>query len=81
MGQQKAEDCVPQQGKLRTKATICEPQRVPPRQVLQSGVQGRLSVYRHHMRDAGVAFEGTPAGPEDCVAQKQTPRAIDQDRQ
>ena len=30
---------------------------------------------------AGVAIEGTSAGPEDCFAQKQTPRARDQDRQ
>ena len=72
MGQQEAEYCVPRQGILGTEATICEPQRVPTRQVQQSGVQGRLSVYRHHMRDAEVAFEGTPARPEDCVAQKQT---------
>ena len=43
-------------------------------QVLQSGVQERLSVYRQQMRIAGVAFEGSPAGPEDCGGPKQTPR-------
>ena len=30
---------------------------------------------------AGVAFEGSPAGPEDCGGPKQTPRGCDLDRQ
>ena len=47
-------------------------------QVLQSGVQRRLSVYRQQMRVAGVAFEGSPAGPKDCRGPKQTPRGCDQ---